>query len=158
MNYTILRNNVLLVVNVWNLRSNDLVLAQNGLFYLANSFPELRKYLPQPTLSDVLVGIGGVVLTFVGIIAIADAVDSLFQPEYNDKPLSQGTRNYIRERDGEICTYCEGYAPNGHVDHRVSRANGGSNDLANLTWACASCNCSKGAMNDYEFTQYYEWV
>ena len=39
----------------------------------------------------------------------------------------------------------------GHVDHRISRANGGSNDYANLTWACAPCNWSKGVMNDTEF-------
>lgn len=58
---------------------------------------------------------------------------------------------YIRERDEEVCLYCEVYAPNGHVDHRTSRANGGSNDFDNLAWACAPCNWSKGAMNDTDF-------
>jgi len=160
MNYTILRNNTQFSVNLWNLRNSDLVLAQNGYFYPVYSFPELRKYFPQPTtpkLSEIVDGIGITVLITVSIVGVAIAVGSLLQPAYNDKPLTHGIRDYIRERDGEICNYCEVYAPNGHVDHRISRANGGSNNFDNLTWACVSCNCSKGSMNDYDFIQYFEW-
>ena len=136
-----------------------MVLAQNGYFYPVYSFTELSKYFPSlttPTFSELLTGISEAVLIAVGLIGVATLIDDLLQPCYNDKPLTQGIRNFIRERDEEICFYCDDYVPNGHVDHRISRVNGGSNDFDNLTWACASCNCSKGALNDYEFTMYLE--
>lgn len=153
MNYTILRNNIQFVVNLWNLRSNDLVLAQDGYFYPVYSFPELSKYFPKPTLNipESLVAVGVSILITAGVVGIITAIGELFQSNYNNMPLTQSTRNYIRERDGEICFYCDEYAPNGHVDHRISRYNGGSNDLDNLTWACVFCNCSKGSLNDTEY-------
>lgn len=157
MKYTILRNNTQFVVDLWNLRSSDLVLAQNGYFYPVYSFTELRRYFPSlttPTFSEILTGTNEIALIALGIIGVVALIDDLLQPRYNDKPLTQGTRNFIRERDEEICLYCDAFVQNGHVDHRISRANGGSNDFDNLTWACVSCNCSKGALNDYEFMQY----
>lgn len=91
----------------------------------------------------VLIG-GALVLT-------AAVIFELIRPRRNNIPLTNATRRYIRERDEEICFYCGDYAPNGHVDHRVSRANNGGNEPENLTWACVFCNCSKGAMNDTEY-------
>lgn len=158
MNYTILRNNTQFVVNLWNLRNNDLVLSQDGYFYPVYIFSELEKYFPKPTptFSETLVAIGGTILVTAGIIGIGNALAELFQPQYNSEPLTQNIRNYIRDRDDEICLYCEEYASNGHVDHRISRYNGGSNNLDNLTWACVFCNCSKGSMNDTEYIKLLE--
>lgn len=156
MNYIVLRNNQQFIVSPEDLKNNDFVLAQNGCFYPASNFSVLQGNFCQPTpnLSDILLGIGGVVLFTVGVFGILDAIESFLQPEYNNKPLTQGTRNYIRERDEEICAYCGIFDPSGHVDHRISRFNGGSNDYDNLTWACVFCNCSKGSLNDSEFIQY----
>jgi hypothetical protein len=155
MNYTVLRNNTQFTVNQWNLRSDDLVLAQNGYFYPVYTYPDLQRHFPkpQPTISDTVNAVAASVLIGVGFVVVAGVVGLLLTPTYNRKPLNQSTRNYIRERDGETCYYCDSYAPNGHVDHRISRYNGGSNDYENLTWACVYCNCSKGSLNDDEFLQ-----
>jgi len=81
----------------------------------------------QNILGDVLLGLGLRVVLFGGIVVVAEILNEIFSPTRNDEPLAPTMRRYIRERDGEICFYCEEYAPGGHVDHRVSRANGGSN-------------------------------
>lgn len=158
MNYTILRNNAQFSVSLWNLRINDSVLGTDGYFHPVCSYPQLAVYFPkpQPTISDIVNTFATGVLIGVGIAAVAGVVELLLTPTYNGRSLNQITRNYIRERDGEICFYCYGHAPNGHVDHRISRYNGGSNEIHNLTWACVSCNCSKGALNDDEFLQLLE--
>lgn len=135
MIYTILRNNTQFSVKLQDLRSNDLVLSQDGYFYSISSFSDLRKYFPQlttPDYSDIFNRIGQTILITVGIIGLVTLIDDLFQPRYNDKSLTQRTRNIIRERDKEICFYCDDYVPDGHVDHRISRYNGGSNDFNNL--------------------------
>lgn len=49
----------------------------------------------------------------------------------------------MEERDVWRCSYCDG--PAEHVEHVIPLSRGGSNDVSNLTWACASCNLSKGA-------------
>lgn len=158
MNYTVLRNNTQFTVNLCNLKIDDLVLAQNGYFYPVHSFPELIQYFPKPQLgfSESLAVFGLSFLVTVGIVGTLVAIGATLQPIYNTVPLSKSVKNYIRERDEEICFYCEEYAPNGHVDHRVSRYNGGSNDLDNLTWACVFCNCSKGSLNDTEYIRLME--
>lgn len=155
MTYTVLRNNCRLEVTLWEVQVNDLVLATDQMFYPIANFPELSPYFPQlfspSTVPNILRGLGTVFVIGVSIYLLTVLVAALLAPQRNDEPLTQKDRKYIRERDGEICFYCWGYAPSGHVDHRISRANGGSNDYGNLAWACAPCNLSKGAMNDTEF-------
>jgi hypothetical protein len=109
-----------------------------------------------PPVSDILRDLGTILLVGVGIYVAIGVVAALLAPQRNNEPLTKSDRNYIRARDGEICLYCRIYAPGGHVDHRVSRANGGSNDYDNLAWACVSCNCSKGALNDSEFMALFQ--
>ena len=106
---------------------------------------------PQNPLGEILLGFGLGVILIGGVGVIAEVLNELFGSVRNDEPLTVAMRTYVRERDGEICFYCKDYAPDGHVDHRTSRANGGGNEPRNLTWACVFCNCSKGSLNDTEF-------
>ena len=101
--------------------------------------------------AEILCAVGiGVIIGGV-LVLTAAAVAELLRPRRNSVPLTAKERRFIRERDGEICFYCEDHAPDGHVDHRISRSNGGGNEPENLTWACVFCNCSKGAMNDFDY-------
>lgn len=101
--------------------------------------------------ADVLCAVGLGVLIGGAVVLTGAVIVELLRPRRNSVPLTAGIRRYIRERDEEICFYCDDYAPDGHVDHRISRNNGGSNKPENLTWACVFCNCSKGALNDTEY-------
>jgi 5-methylcytosine-specific restriction endonuclease McrA len=61
-------------------------------------------------------------------------------------------------RDGTRCFYC-GRAFDGDrtIDHRVPRSLGGTEGLANLVFACRSCNRRKADMPEDEFTA-SEWL
>jgi hypothetical protein len=158
MTYTGLRNADLAYFQPWKLPTTNLVNATDQRFYPVANFPDLKPDFPQlsaptiapPTFSDVLRDLGTIFLIGAGVYVALGALAALLAPQYNDEPLTQRDRNYIRARDGEICFYCRAYAPAG-VDHRISRANGGSNNHDNLAWACAPCNLSKGALNDTDF-------
>lgn len=64
---------------------------------------------------------------------------------------------YVYDRTGGCCEYCgkrlswKNYGTTGrggwHVDHSVSRFNGGTDYLRNLFPACWSCNLDKGTRN-----------
>jgi 5-methylcytosine-specific restriction endonuclease McrA len=64
-------------------------------------------------------------------------------------PLPPAVRFAVLQRDGFTCQYCGRQAPLVilHVDHRVSRANGGSDEMSNLVAACSACNFGKGRLN-----------
>jgi hypothetical protein len=58
----------------------------------------------------------------------------------------------ILRRDGFRCVYC-GCAPGDaelHVDHRILRERGGTDDPDNLTTACSLCNLGKGTQSAEE--------
>lgn len=62
--------------------------------------------------------------------------------------LSQSVRWTIFNRDGFRCVYCG--ASGGpqsvlQVDHKISVASGGTDDIGNLVTACEKCNSGKGA-------------
>jgi hypothetical protein len=54
----------------------------------------------------------------------------------------------VTRRAGGRCEYC--HFPEAaaelpfHIDHIIAEKHGGSNDAANLAWACFSCNMRKG--------------
>jgi len=52
----------------------------------------------------------------------------------------------VLNRDNFTCQYCGRKAPDVmlQVDHKVSRADGGSDELNNLVTACIACNIGKG--------------
>ena len=53
----------------------------------------------------------------------------------------QKIRAAILERDENICGYCGGTAT--QVDHIISKAHSGTDDMHNLVAACAVCNRNK---------------
>jgi hypothetical protein len=64
------------------------------------------------------------------------------------KPLSKRARFEVFKRDGFRCTYCGQRPPEVVlvVDHVVPVASGGTNEEANLTTSCYTCNAGKGAV------------
>lgn len=61
--------------------------------------------------------------------------------------LSKKTRFEVFKRDRFTCTYCGKRPPDVmlEVDHIHPRAEGGTDDPANLTTSCLACNRGKGA-------------
>ena len=63
--------------------------------------------------------------------------------------MPPGLRQSVRERAGERCEYCrfrEAHLPFWpfQLEHIVARQHGGSDEAANLAWACPRCNAFKG--------------
>jgi hypothetical protein len=148
-------------VKTGNLRRDDLLYAQSGMFSPATNFPELVPYLP-PAPNDA-VDWSGVfkVAAVVGIVtlilrAFEEPPRSKRPRSPNYEPLPQWKKSYVYERDRGKCTYCGVSVPRsqGHIDHSVSRINGGSNHLNNLRLACAPCNLSKGPLNSKQFSRW----
>ena len=161
--FTIIRNNACWRVGIGELKETDSVLCADGRFYPAQSVPSLRSFLMHSRYVQQRVALGEpngwgtlLLLLGIGLLVFYDSYDPPSKPRIrlrrkNDEPLTANLRARVRERDGSFCAYCGCYAPDGHVDHRVSRINGGSNHMNNLSWACARCNCSKGGMNARQF-------
>ena len=59
------------------------------------------------------------------------------------KPISKAVREAVFKRDNYCCVKC-GSTKNLEVDHKVSLANGGTNEMANLQTLCQDCNRRKG--------------
>lgn len=64
-------------------------------------------------------------------------------------PIAPAVRFAVFQRDAFTCQYCGRSAPKVqlHADHRISRANGGSDEMDNLVTACSECNYGKGRLN-----------
>lgn len=63
---------------------------------------------------------------------------------YNKKPISQGLRTQVFERDAYRCVICgswEGLC----ADHIYPESRGGEASLQNLQTLCRTCNSKKGA-------------
>ena len=61
------------------------------------------------------------------------------------------TREYLLEKWGRKCAYCQMSGVPLEVEHIVPKARGGSNRISNLTLACKACNTKKGARTAGEF-------
>ena len=59
------------------------------------------------------------------------------------KPIPKAVREAVFKRDNYCCVKC-GSTKNLEVDHKVSLANGGTNELDNLQTLCQDCNRRKG--------------
>lgn len=110
--------------------------------------------LPAPANPWLVVGVILAVLAFVASLAAEEQPRRcrVTRPR-NTEPLDRAKRLRVYERDGGVCTYCGAAVAPGefHVDHSVSRKNGGTNHLNNLRTACAPCNLSKGGLNARQF-------
>lgn len=57
-------------------------------------------------------------------------------------------REIVKGRDSELCQYCYKHAPDGkdgEVDHILPLAQGGTDGIDNLVWACKECNQQKSS-------------
>lgn len=97
------------------------------------------------------------------LFGTAYLIDSMLEPARpvrrrrfrNVEPLEEWKKEYVFRRDGRRCVYCTRRVTRAtrHVDHRISRLNGGTNHLNNLGLACQQCNLLKGSLNAREFTR-----
>jgi 5-methylcytosine-specific restriction endonuclease McrA len=60
-------------------------------------------------------------------------------------------REYVLEKWGRKCAYCQVRAVPLEIEHIVPRSRGGSDRASNLTLACHSCNTRKGTQTAAEF-------
>ena len=80
-------------------------------------------------------------------------------PEISGVEYQQGTllgyevREYLLEKWGRECAYCTVTDTPLEIEHIVSKANGGSNRISNLTMACHQCNQEKGSQTLADFFQ-----
>jgi hypothetical protein len=120
--------------------------------------PTFRTFEPRESVAERLVkAVVGVGALMLGAWAISELFDQHRPPKkrrpYNCEPVRWDDKEYVSARDGWRCVYC-GHRVNRrtrHVDHRVSRINGGTNHVNNLALACVPCNLAKGALNARQF-------
>ncbi len=81
----------------------------------------------------------------------------LQNPEISGVEYQQGTlfqyevREYLLEKFGRKCAYCDKENIPLEVEHMVSKSKGGSNRISNLTISCRPCNQKKGSQSIEEF-------
>jgi 5-methylcytosine-specific restriction endonuclease McrA len=82
---------------------------------------------------------------------------ALQHPEISGTEYQQGTlfgyevREYLLEKWGRGCAYCDATGLPLEIDHIHPRSKGGSDRVSNLTLACRPCNQSKGQRDVAEF-------
>ncbi|WP_066424020.1 RNA-guided endonuclease IscB [Anabaena sp. 4-3] len=80
-------------------------------------------------------------------------------PEIDGVEYQQGelagyeVREYLLEKWGRKCAYCDQEAVPLQIEHIHPRAKGGSNRVSNLTLSCQRCNTKKGTRSIDEFLQ-----
>lgn len=78
-------------------------------------------------------------------------------PEISGVEYQQGTlqgyeaREYLLEKFGRKCMYCDAQDTPLNLDHVHPRANGGTNRIANLGLSCIPCNQKKGKRSIEDF-------
>ena len=92
------------------------------------------------------------------IVEVAEFnIQKIKNPDISGKDYQQGTlqgyniRNYLLEKHGRKCFYCDKEASNFEVEHMIPKAKGGSNRIDNLALSCHSCNQKKGTLTAEEF-------
>jgi len=113
---------------------------------------------PAPTLLNVLAGLAVFGLGLYWLNKFFEEPDPRARRRScNLESLAWQDREYVSLRDGWRCTYCGKRVTRStrHIDHSVSRANGGTNHLNNLRLSCAACNLSKGAFNARQFVAWW---
>jgi 5-methylcytosine-specific restriction endonuclease McrA len=79
------------------------------------------------------------------------------KPEISGVEYQQGTlagyevREYLFEKWGRTCVYCDAVNVPLNLDHVIPRSKGGSDRVSNLVPACIPCNQNKGAEDIQDF-------
>ena len=79
------------------------------------------------------------------------------KPEISGVEYQQGTlagyevREYLFEKRGRTCVYCDAVNVPLNLDHVIPRSKGGSDRASNLVPACIPCNQNKGAEDIQDF-------
>jgi len=66
-------------------------------------------------------------------------------------PQWRALRRAVFQRDNYTCTYCGARGVKLHCDHKIPISRGGTDDMSNLTTACARCNQSKSTRTHEEW-------
>ena len=117
---------------------------------------ELGEVSARPTPSPVApdtVNPGTVLLGIGLVLGALWLIDRVSPEPSRRRTLRQADKDYVSQRDGWRCTYCNRRVNrrSRHIDHSVSVANGGTDHLNNLRLACAPCNLLKGSLNARDF-------
>ncbi|MCK6509995.1 RNA-guided endonuclease IscB [Myxococcota bacterium] len=89
-------------------------------------------------------------LTDLSMESVRFDLQRLENPEIEGVQYQQGTlfgyevREYLLEKWGRKCFYCEATEVPLQIDHIMPRSKGGTDRVSNLTLACAACNQKKG--------------
>ena len=91
----------------------------------------------------------------ISIEAVKFDTQLMDNPEISGVEYQHGTlfgyevREYLLEKYGHICQYCGGASGDDilEVEHMISKHNGGTDKIKNLTLACHRCNQDKDSMN-----------
>lgn len=87
-------------------------------------------------------------------------MQALDNPEIKGTEYRQGAlagyevREYLLEKWGRRCAYCDAEGKPLQIEHIVARSKGGSERVSNLALACEPCNQRKGADRIEVFLQY----
>jgi hypothetical protein len=89
----------------------------------------------------------------VHIESVKFDMQALENPDISGEEYQNGTLagwelwEYLLERDGRKCAYCDREDVPLEREHVVARANGGSNRVSNLVCSCERCNKKKKALD-----------
>jgi 5-methylcytosine-specific restriction endonuclease McrA len=96
-------------------------------------------------------------ITSIAVEVVRFDTQKMSNPEISGVEYQQGelagyeVRQYLLEKWGRKCAYCDKEGVPLEVEHIVPRSKGGSNRVSNLTLACISCNLEKGNRPIQEF-------
>ena len=86
-------------------------------------------------------------------------MQAMQDPEISGVEYQQGAlqgyevREYLLEKWGRTCAYCDAKQVPLEAEHIVPRSRGGSGRVSNLTLACVPCNRAKGALPVEQFVR-----
>jgi len=94
-------------------------------------------------------------ITAIAVETVRFDTQLMDNPNIEGVEYQQGTllgyelREYLLYKYGHECQYCKGESEDSvlNMEHMISKANGGSNRVSNLTLSCRTCNEDKGPLN-----------
>jgi len=96
-------------------------------------------------------------ITSIAMELVKFDTQALQNPEIDGVEYQQGelfgyeVREYLLEKWGRKCAYCDSEGGTLQIEHIHPRAKGGSNRVSNLTLSCERCNTKKGTKSIDEF-------